>query len=53
MKEEIRTNQEKVDATVKEIIAEVRAWQKETIACQEMMEACLESKEPTSSEYSL
>jgi hypothetical protein len=31
-------------------IAEMRTWQKETIACQEAMEACLQNKEPTSLE---
>jgi hypothetical protein len=30
--------------------AEMRVWRKETTACQEVMEACLESKQPTSLE---
>jgi hypothetical protein len=29
-------------------VAELRTWRKETTACQEATEACLESKEPTS-----
>jgi hypothetical protein len=33
--------QAKTDATLK-IIAEIRAWRKETTACQEATEACLE-----------
>jgi hypothetical protein len=28
----------------------MKAWRKEMMACQEVMEACLESKEPTSME---
>jgi hypothetical protein len=36
----------KMDANLKEIIAEMRAWRKETMACQEVTEACLESMEP-------
>jgi hypothetical protein len=39
-------NQEKMDAWV----AEMGSWRKETMACQEAMEACLESKEPASLE---
>jgi hypothetical protein len=42
----INANQEKIDAC----IAEMGVWQKETMACQEAMDACLESKEPTSLE---
>jgi capsule polysaccharide export protein KpsE/RkpR len=44
MEAKIGANQEKMDAW----IAEMRTWQIETTACQEAMEACLESKEPTS-----
>jgi hypothetical protein len=29
-------------------LAEMRTWQKGTMACQEVTEACLESKEPAS-----
>jgi TRAP-type mannitol/chloroaromatic compound transport system substrate-binding protein len=43
MKEAIRTNQEKKDTTLKEIIAQIRAFQEAT-------EVCLDSKEPTSVE---
>jgi hypothetical protein len=44
MKEEIRTIKEKKkDVTLKEIIAEIRAF-------QEAMEVCLDSKEPASVE---
>jgi hypothetical protein len=39
-------NQEKMDAW----IAEMGPWWKETTACQEAMEACLENKEQTSLE---
>jgi hypothetical protein len=39
-----------MDTNLKEIIAEMRAWRKETMTCQEATEACLESKEPTSVE---
>jgi hypothetical protein len=31
-------------------LAEMRAWQKETMAGQEVTETCVESKEPTSLE---
>jgi hypothetical protein len=40
----------KMDANLKEIIAEMWAWQKEMMACQEAMEACLKNREPTSVE---
>jgi hypothetical protein len=40
----------KTDANLKEITAEMRAWRKVTTACQEGMEASLESKEPASVE---
>jgi hypothetical protein len=50
IKEAIRTNQEKTDANLTEITAEIRDWRKATTACQEAMEVCLESKEPTSVE---
>jgi hypothetical protein len=35
---------QKIEAT----IHAMRAWRKETMACQDMTEACLECKEPTS-----
>jgi hypothetical protein len=38
-----------IDVNLK-IIVEIKAWRKETRACQEMMEGCLGSKEPTSVE---
>jgi hypothetical protein len=47
MEEAVRINQEKTDPTLKEVIVEIRVWRKEMTACQEAMEACLESKEPT------
>jgi hypothetical protein len=37
-------------ANLKEVIAEMRAWQKETMACQEVTEASLECKDPASVE---
>jgi hypothetical protein len=40
----------KMDAPLERMGASVNAWQKETVACQESMEACLESKKPTSAE---
>jgi hypothetical protein len=39
-----------MDVDLTKIIAEMGAWRKETVACQEVTEACLESKEPTSEE---
>jgi hypothetical protein len=48
MKEAIRTNQEITDTTIKEIIAEIRAWRKERTTCQEAMVASLEIQELTS-----
>jgi phage protein D len=46
----LHNNKLKIDANIKEIIAEMTAWRKETTACQEGTGACLESKEPTSLE---
>jgi hypothetical protein len=40
----------KMDAHQERLGASVNAWQKETTACQEMTEGCLENKEPTSVE---
>jgi hypothetical protein len=37
----------KMDAHQERMGANMNVWQKETLACQEAMEACLESKEPT------
>jgi hypothetical protein len=65
MREEMKTNpakmktddaemlariEAKTDANLKEIIAEMWAWQKKMMACQEETEACLKSKELTSVE---
>jgi hypothetical protein len=47
---EMRNNPAKMDANLKEIIAELRARQKEMMASDEAMEACLTSKELTSLE---
>jgi hypothetical protein len=38
----------KIDAHQGRMGTSVNAWRKETMACQEVTEACLESKEPTS-----
>jgi hypothetical protein len=46
----IDANQEKTDSNLKEIIAEMRTWRKETTAYQDGTAACLECKEPTSVE---
>jgi thermostable 8-oxoguanine DNA glycosylase len=59
MREEMKTNKARMDANQAEMLArmeakmdtnlkEIIAWRKETTACQEAMEACLESKKPTS-----
>jgi hypothetical protein len=45
----IHNNQTKTDS-LNEIIAKMKAWSKEMMACKETMEACLESKEPASLE---
>jgi hypothetical protein len=45
--EETRINQAKTAANLKEIIAELRVWLKEIMACEEATEACLDSTEPT------
>jgi hypothetical protein len=37
-----------MDAHQERMGASMNAWRKETMACQEAMEACLESKKPTS-----
>jgi hypothetical protein len=38
----------KMDAHQERMGTNMNAWQKETMACQEATEACLERKEPTS-----
>jgi hypothetical protein len=40
----------KMDTHQESMRASINAWRKETTACQEAMEACLDSKEPTSLE---
>jgi hypothetical protein len=44
LQEEMKVYNKKTEA----ILHEMKSWRKETTACQEAMETCLESKEPTS-----
>jgi ketosteroid isomerase-like protein len=44
----MNTSQEQMIDKVEVWIAEMRAWWKETLTCQEATEACLESKEAPS-----
>jgi hypothetical protein len=41
---------EKYEAKMDVWLEEMRAWRKDTMACQEARDACLESKEPNSME---
>jgi hypothetical protein len=44
--------QRKMDANLREIIEDMKAWRKEMKANREVTESCLESMEPTSLEMS-
>jgi cell fate (sporulation/competence/biofilm development) regulator YmcA (YheA/YmcA/DUF963 family) len=47
---QINANQEQMDANLKDIIAEMKAWWKDTAACQEVTESKEPALEETESE---
>lgn len=49
-KAKMDSHQERMEVKMDAWLEELKAWRKETMAYQEVMEACLESKEPTSIE---
>jgi hypothetical protein len=44
----MNTSHERTVAKLDASLNEMKAWQKQMMACQELIEACLESDEPTS-----